>query len=125
MDGVTYGNAQVEGQSGERRGWFFGHFLPPGDPRCSRDVEVKWGVHARGEEKTVPAFNQTASTLSILVSGQFLVRFLPGGEQVLLSQPGDYVLFAPGLGHTWQAVEDTVIITVRWPSLPGDQQAAG
>ena len=59
-----------------------------------------------------------ATTLSILVRGAFLVSF-PGTE-VRLTSPGDYVLFPPGVLHGWVAEEDSIVVTVRWPSKPGD-----
>ena len=40
--------------------------------------------------------------------------------EVLLTREGDYVLWEPGEPHYWVAEEDTLIFTVRWPSLPGD-----
>jgi quercetin dioxygenase-like cupin family protein len=42
-------------------------------------------------------------------------------ESVTLSNPGDYVFFAPGVCHTWKANQKTTVISVRWPSIPGDQ----
>ncbi|MBB5495431.1 hypothetical protein [Nocardiopsis metallicus] len=35
------------------RGWLLGHFKDSGDPRHSGDVEIKWGVHEAGEERSV------------------------------------------------------------------------
>ena len=31
---------------------------------------------------------------------------------------GDYVLF-DGVSHSWQAEEASVVLSVRWPSVPG------
>ncbi len=123
-DGLIYsGNAAVEGALDGRRGWFLGHFRAPdtGLPH-SREVEIKWGTHYQGEEKTLLAANQSATTLSVLVSGAFRVWFPQYEREIILAEPGDYVVFAPGVAHTWRAMEDTVIISVRWPSLPEDQQ---
>ena len=123
-DGLIYsGNARIEGALEGRRGWFLGHFRDPatGLPH-SREVEIKWGTHYQGEEKTLLAANQSATTLSVLVSGAFRVWFPQYEREIILAEPGDYVVFAPGVAHTWRAMEDTVIISVRWPSLPEDQQ---
>ena len=123
-DVIATGNALQDG-GGERRGWFIGHFADPSDGlKSTSAVEVKWGVHARGEQKSALAHNLRAATLSVLVSGAFQVDFPDQGQSITLRAPGDYVLFAPGVPHRWTALEDTVILSVRWPSLPGDQQPA-
>jgi len=115
MDLVT-GNAARDGAS--FRGWFIGHFAPT-DLARSDDVEVKWGVHARDETRSTWASNEGATTLSVLVQGRFRLQF--DGRECLLSQPGDYALWAPGVAHRWQVeADDTIVVTVRWPSRPGD-----
>jgi len=81
-------------------------------------VEVKWGVHSAGESRPSMAMGTAATTLSMLVSGAFRVTFQ--GREVRLSRPGDYVLFSPGIPHGWTADRDSIVITVRWPSKPGD-----
>jgi hypothetical protein len=55
--------------------------------------------------------------VGLLVSGRFRVD-LPG-RSVVLDRPCAYVVFA-GVGHSWEADEDsTVLVVVRWPSVPG------
>ena len=49
-----------------------------------------------------------------LISGRF-VQKRPDRE-VELSKPGDYVMWGPGVVHAWKAVEDSVMLTIRWPS---------
>jgi len=56
------------------------------------------------------------SAMLLLVSGRFRVE-LPG-QTVLLAQQGDYVVFH-GLSHSWYAEESSVVVAVRWPSVPG------
>src|SRR5262245_21536332 len=115
MDLMT-GNAARDGEP--FRGWFIGHFVPA-DLARSDHVEVKWGVHARDESRTSWASNTRATTLSVLVTGRFRLHF--DGRDCMLSQPGDYALWGPGVAHRWQAeADDTVVLTVRWPSLAGD-----
>lgn len=98
------------------RGWLLGHFMPPGDLRHSGDVEIKWGIHPAGEQRAqwVTADPRTAAIL--LVSGRFRIDLPDRG--VLLARPGDYVVFR-GAGHSWLAEEESVVVTVRWPSVPG------
>jgi quercetin dioxygenase-like cupin family protein len=38
-------------------------------------------------------------------------------DAVMLEKPGDYVMWGPGVSHTYRAEEDSVVITVSWPSL--------
>ena len=108
-EGVTSGNAADDGA--DRRGWLVGHFLPASDgPRATGNVEVKWAVYEGGEVRPDWGVNDLAHTLALLVRG------------VLLSQEGDYVLWEPGVPHLWQAETPAVVVTVRWPSLPGDSR---
>lgn len=116
--GAVAGNAARDGAA--RGGWLLGHFLPPDDPRASAAVEVKWGVHPAGERRAAWAVNAQATTLSVLVTGCFRL-WLPGAA-VLLAEPGDYLLWAPGVPHHWLAERDSVVLTVRWPSVPNGSQ---
>lgn len=109
----TSGNAAADGA--DTRAWLVGHFLPPGSPRYSADVEVKWREHPAGERRPTWSAGDDRTTLTLLVQGsRFRVR-LPDGD-VLLSRPGDYVLWGPGVGHTWEALDSSTLVTVRWPS---------
>ena len=119
---VITGNAAVDGAP--RRGWLVGHFAgEPGAPNRSEAVEVKWGVHPAGEHRSTSAVNATATTLSILVHGRFRLRF--PDRVVVLEREGDYALWPPGVAHDWLAEEAAVVVTVRWPSVPGDSRPAG
>lgn len=118
---VVFGNAQAEGEN--RWGWFVGHFITPtNDLRSTSNLEVKWGIHKAGEGRREWAMNTQATTLSILISGQFRLQFPE--QEILLSRQGDYALWGAGVPHYWVAEEDSTILTVRWPSLPGDSKAA-
>jgi hypothetical protein len=98
------------------RGWLLGHFMPPGDPRQSSDVEIKWGVHPRGDKRAQWVTAETRTAAIFLVSGRFRID-LPD-RSVVLDRPGAYVVFS-GVGHSWEAEEDSTTIGVRWPSVPG------
>ena len=105
------GNASEDGHA--NRGWFIGSFI--GDAlRGTEDVELKWGEHARGERRLAWAEGDARSSASILVSGRFRIELADGS--VVLERPGDYLIWGPGVGHTWEAEEDSVVLTVRWPS---------
>jgi mannose-6-phosphate isomerase-like protein (cupin superfamily) len=116
MDGTVYvGNAGVDAPLD--RGWLMGHFKDPDDPRHSADVEVKWGVHPAGDERAEWVTGESRTALLVLVSGRFRVE-LPG-RSVLLSEQGDYVVWGKGVDHSWFAEEESVVLTVRWPSVAG------
>ena len=83
---------------------------------------MKWGVHPFGESRTEPSAESVARTMSILIRGRFRLMFHRDSEaqEVLLENEGDYALWLPGVKHTWIAEDpdETVILTIRWPSLP-------
>jgi len=109
----TTGNAAEDTR--DTRGWLVGHFVHPSKGvRRSGDIEVKWGVHAAGEKREQWAPDDRRTALVILVSGHFLVQLGDGSAD--LAAPGDYVMWGPGTGHSWTAVDDSVVMTVRWPS---------
>lgn len=109
------GNAAVDA-AGDR-GWLLGHFKPVGDIRHSDDVEIKWGVHPRGDRRARWATEEKRTALLVLISGRFHV-LLPDRD-VVLTEQGDYVVWGHGVDHSWYAEEESVVMTVRWPSIPG------
>jgi hypothetical protein len=122
---LCFGNAVDAGTQSGRRGWFIGHFVAPGaGPAATDMVEVKWGVHATGEIKAIEGVNQTATTMSLLVSGRFQLVFPSHRRSVTLARAGDYAVWSPGVSHRWQVLENAVVITIRWPSRPDDQSAS-
>ena len=108
------GNASDDADA--HRGWLLGSFIQPGDSvRATSAVEVKWGVHPAGQRRDGWYTGETRTSMLILVSGRFRQELSVG--TVLLERPGDYVVWGPGIDHTWEAEADSVVITVRWPSL--------
>lgn len=93
-----------------------GHFKDVGDPRHSEAVEIKWGVHPRGDRRS-RWVKEEERTLLVLIRGRFRVE-LPG-RSVLLEHQGDYVVWGRGVDHSWLAEEESMVLTVRWPSVPG------
>lgn len=119
---VIVGNADDDGQA--HRGWLVGHFAgSSGVPTYTEAVEVKWGVHPAGERRVVSAVNATATSLSLLVRGRFRLGFPE--RAVVLEREGDYALWPPGVAHDWHAEEESVVVTIRWPSLPADHAPVG
>lgn len=113
--GPVYGNAVLSAK--DTRGWFLGHFMPGEDnPLRTSDVEIKWYTHAKGETRETWAPGNPVKTLNILIRGQFVLLFPE--QEVRLSQEGDYVLFGPDMPHSYRSEEESLVLTVRWPSIP-------
>ena len=103
-------------------GWIFGHFIDPQSPFHTEAFEMKWKMQPKGKSKGEAKANKIAKSVSILRSGRFKIDFPDLGKSVVLEKEGDYAYFAPGVRHTWEALEDSHMMTIRWPSIPGDQQ---
>jgi quercetin dioxygenase-like cupin family protein len=50
----------------------------------------------------------------LLIAGNFRVDLT--GASIVLEKQGDYVVWGPGIDHSWEAISDSVVVTVRWPS---------
>lgn len=109
MSNVYYGNATDDGQ--DTRGWIVGSFIPMG-ARHSDRLEVKYGIHAKGESRAEWVTGEQRTTLFVLQSGHFVMKFRD--KDVVLDKPGDYVLWGPGTDHRWESPGDSVGITIRW-----------
>jgi hypothetical protein len=83
-------------------------------------VEVKWGIHPKGQRRPGGwAGPSDKISVSVLVRGRFRVRFrtMENPDQEIthtLKSQGDYIIWREEVEHTWQAEEDSVIVTVRW-----------
>jgi quercetin dioxygenase-like cupin family protein len=114
-DNWYVGNAVADGT--DHRGWLLGHFLEDSDGiRASDVVEVKWGIHPAGESRDSWQTDEQRTTVIFLVKGRFRLDLSAG--TFVLEHEGDYAVWGPGIDHSWHAEQDSVVITVRWPSLP-------
>lgn len=120
MKPIHKGNLNKENLT-NTRGWFIGHFAQDKN-LCSDHFEIKWTTHPKGDIKPTTAKNKTAKTISILISGKFIVRYPQNNTNIILDQAGDYAYHAEGIYHTSEALEESTILTIRWPSIPGDQE---
>jgi hypothetical protein len=104
------------------RGWVVGQFI--GGARHTSDVEVKWANEREGLVSAAWRVCGRATTLSVLVKGNFKIEFRSPADgfeaTVDLDTPGAYVIFGPGIQHRSTALEDSVFLTIRWPSIDGD-----
>lgn len=111
----VFGNAAEA--SRDTRGWFLGHFLPGEDnPLRTSDLELKWFTHFKGETRSEWAPANAVRTLNVLIRGHFVLLF--PDREVALRREGDYVLFGPGVAHSFRSEEESLVLTVRWPSAP-------
>lgn len=111
---IRTGNAATDAAA---RGWFVGHFISEelGLQR-SRDVEIKWGIHKAGDERKEWVAGETRTAICISISGKHELIFR--NRRVELSKQGDFVMWGKGTDHRFRTLEDGVVITVRWPSVP-------
>ena len=122
--GPTAISGNVAIASKDTRGWFLGHFMP-GDDNALRtsDLELKWYTHARGETRPDWAPGNPVKTLNILLRGHFVLLF--PDREVALRQEGDFVLFGPDVPHSFRSEQESLVLTVRWPSLAPNKQPTG
>ena len=113
-----FGNAAAD--QIRNTGWFIGQFVPPElGLRHQRDVEVKWGFHPDRDKRPSPWANGNGTTISVLIRGTLHICFHTGETQetVTLTKEGDYVIFGPEIVHSWEASGETLVISVRFPSV--------
>ncbi|HEX3779681.1 MAG TPA: signal peptidase I [Pseudonocardiaceae bacterium] len=109
----SHGNAADD--TAATRGWLLGHFIDPSQGvRSTKDVEVKWGVHPAGDKRPEWTSDDMRTTLLLLVQGSFRIDLTEGST--VLARQGDYAMWGPGVDHSWEALADSTVITVRWPS---------
>jgi len=104
-------------KTGEKSGWFVGpHAGIPDGLRRTEHFEVKWYEHPAGQAETGKGLSG-AVTISVLVCGKFEIRFREGDgdewEAYTLDEPGDYLIWGPGLHHEWKALDNSTVLTVR------------
>ncbi len=112
---VRCGNALADGA--RHQGWFIGRFLEiPHDLRSSDAVEVKWSTHLAGTQKQFWGVSEEATTLCVLIKGYVSLQF--PGKECTLCREGDYAIWSAGVPHRWVVVQESLVLTVRWPSAP-------
>jgi len=114
----TWYTGNANDDSNIHRGWLLGHFIQPdGSIRSTGTLEVKWGIHPAGEKRVDWTSGEVRTMLVVLISGRFRIDLSVG--EVLMERQGDYAVWGPGIEHSWEAIEDSVVLTVRWPSVAG------
>lgn len=114
MQNIYQGNAFEDGK--DTRGWIVGNFLPAWTGLHKTDVvEIKWLHHNAGTTRPDWATGETRTAMGILISGSFRYQFRD--KTIDLTNQGDYVMWGPGVDHSWEALSDCLVLTIRWPSL--------
>jgi hypothetical protein len=91
------GNAAADQMGGS--GWFIGQFVPRElGLRHQTDVEIKWGVHPDGDRRAQPWAHGRATTIAILIRGSLRLSF-------------------HAADISWEAIGDTVVLSIRFPSV--------
>jgi hypothetical protein len=111
-DDVHTGNVAFDSLT--HGGWLIGNLLPEG-PRHSDTAQIKWDDYRAGDSQEGWTTNESRTTFVMLIRGSFQVELLSTGVFPLRAL-GDYVVWGPGIDHTWRANEASAVLTVRWPS---------
>ena len=98
----------------DHKEWLIGHFRGEGHPLYSPDVEIKWQTAPKGLAREEWVTGETRTAISFLFSGKWELEFCD--RKVVLQEPGDYAMWGPGEDHRWRALENSLVVTVRWPS---------
>ncbi len=89
--------------------------------RNSHDIEVKWGIYKKGDDRTEWASSSNMIGMSIILKGDSIFYFRDKEtpeiiKEVSLKSEGDYVIWKEDCEHTWKMNEDSVFLTLRWKS---------
>ncbi|MBI4682754.1 MAG: hypothetical protein HY757_06600 [Nitrospirae bacterium] len=131
LSDITSGNTKTDGK--EFSFWFVGQIekwckdnnklFDPGrfGLRNTDDIEIKWGIHKKDDDRKVWASTSDRTAISILIRGDFTFVFREidnhnQGREVRLKNEGDYVIWQEDVEHTWRMNEDSEILTLRWSS---------
>jgi hypothetical protein len=121
-----FGNASADQVRGS--GWFVGQFVPPElGLRHQTAVEVKWGLHPDGDTRSQPWANGNGATIAVLIRGTLRLCFHldDSRHEVTLAKEGDYVVYGPDVVHSWQAIGETLVLSIRFPSVEVNPPSPG
>ncbi len=118
MDSIIEGDVTKINESG---GWFIGHFMPKDSEFRSEDFEIKWANCLKGWTKGVTEATKSSKTLRILISGMFRFRFPKEKKEIILKKEGDFIFFEPLIYYNSEALKDSVLLVIRWPSIADDK----
>jgi|SRR3989344_4496842 len=100
----------------EYKNWFIGHFVEDKTFKNS-DFEIKWSNPKKGFCEKKPRMVSSAQTLGILVKGKLTMTYPDIGVEETFDTTGDYWSYnGMETSHMTTVHEDTLLLTVRWPS---------
>lgn len=118
MSSIEAGNLNKSvSENPETRGWFIGQFIESPSSFKDNDIEVKWGIHKKGEKLDKVRASKHSKTLSVLISGKTKISFPDQNKDFILSKQGDFVFWEAEVFHTSEIIEDSIFLVIRWPSL--------
>ncbi len=122
MAGKPTGRSWAAGNANDdvadTRGWLVGYFIDPSHGlRATEHLEVKWAYHSTGDRRPEWTADDQRTTLVVLIFGEFRVNLMEGSKT--MERRGDYMIWGPGNDHSWEALSDSLVVTVRWPSIQG------
>ena len=97
-------------ESGDR-GWFIGDF----DRAVvkTKDFEVCWQGNSAGAVDT-PHFHKIITEVQLITKGRMVINGVEFG-------PGDIYVSEPGEHYHAHYLEDTHVVAIKFPSIPGDK----
>lgn len=99
------------------RGWFIGSFTDQHPEFKNDNYEMKWSKMPKGYVSSPKdKIEASKSTLGILIYGKYELDFVGENKKVLLKNEGDYAFYNPNYPHKGSALEDSLLLTIRWPT---------
>jgi quercetin dioxygenase-like cupin family protein len=111
-------NLSDETINGQMRGWICGHFYPLNSLFHRHDVEICVKVLPIGKEE-MPHHHLCSFEFLMVLSGK--VEYKIDGTKHLLTPGMFYMLYPGSEEHIVKVHEETTIIAVRLPSIPGNK----
>jgi hypothetical protein len=97
------------------RGWIIGPFMGEGLPKTD-DIAVKFETIPEGQVRESTPKEIEVTTMALLAGGKIIFWFEGDKKEYLLEKPGEYLIWSPNRKHKTQALEETVLISIRWPN---------
>lgn len=93
------------------RGWFIGDF--PEAVVRTKAFEVCWQGNAAGTRDT-PHLHKIITEVQLVTEGRMVINGVEFG-------PGDIYVSDPGEEYHAHYLEDTKVVAIKFPSVPGDK----
>ena len=110
MKKIVTGNANELGK--EHNQWIMGYGFDDMPTMNKEHLRIKWSNHKNGDKRKESHSVPEHETITILVYGKFLQYI--GGNSYAQEKEGDFVYCPAKTEHTWEALEDSMMITVQF-----------